>query len=135
MHYQRMAWGLFLMGLLALAGCAGDNMAEVKGMVKVNGTPIEKGAMTFYPVDGKSPTTGCGIKDGQYDCQVPFGTMKVAISMPQVYMMKKLYPNDPKSPEAPMSKESLPAKYNAQSELKIDVKPGLNEKDFELVTK
>jgi hypothetical protein len=121
-----------LAGLLAaLAGCAGDNMADVSGTVTVDGTPAERGSVTFIPADGKSPTAGAEIKGGKYAARVPLGTSKVQVRVPKVAGKKKLY-NTPDSPVQEVLEESLPAKYNDKSELTFDVKAGTNEKNWEL---
>ena len=39
------------------------------------------------------------------------------------------------SPVQPIMKETLPAKYNDDTELQLDVKPGNTVKNFELATK
>jgi hypothetical protein len=135
MRMRCAAWGAGFVAVLALAGC-GDagSMAEVKGKVTFDNKPVESGAIAFYPVDGKAPTAGGAIKDGQYDVKVPVGLAKVTISAPKVVGKKKLY-NTPNSPEGLITAEALPAKYNEQSELQFEVKPGRNEKDFELRSK
>jgi hypothetical protein len=132
MRLERLAWGVFLTALLAFAGCAGDNMAEVKGMVKFDGKLIEEGAITFLP--DKGPATGTGIKAGKYSCRVPLGSARVMVSKPVTYEMKKLYPDDPKSPEVPMRRESLPPEFSHPTETKLtfEIKSGVNEKDFDL---
>jgi hypothetical protein len=136
MSRAQVRWVVFVV-VLAVAGCRSSNTAEVYGTIKLNGKPIEKGSMSFIPAEGKAPTTGCGIKDGRYTAQVHPGLNKVAVSVPKVYATKKLYPDDPKSPEMPLSRESLPEKYSSildptLLELSVDVKPGSNEKDFDL---
>jgi hypothetical protein len=123
--------GGVLAALLALAGCGGGKTAQVNGTVKVDGKPVESGAIMFVPVDGKTSTAGGEIKDGRYSVQVPVGAMKVSISAPKVVGKKKVYPT-PNSPEMPVTKEALPARYNEQTELRLDVKPGTNPKDFDL---
>jgi hypothetical protein len=35
----------------------------------------------------------------------------------------------------PLATELLPAKYNEETELRFEVRPGLNEKDFDLRSK
>jgi hypothetical protein len=115
---------------LALAGCGG-NEARVSGTVKVDGKPIANGMITFMPVDGKTATAGGKIKDGHYSVKVPVGAMKVSISEPKFVRKKKLY-DTPNSPEQDVTEESLPARYNENTELTFDVRPGRNEKDFDL---
>lgn len=125
------AAGGFLAAALLL-GCSGDNTTgEVTGTVSVDGKPAEKGSIGFVPVDGKSPTAGAEIKDGKYTAKVPVGTAKVEIRVPKVVGKKKLY-NTPDSPVQDLLEEVLPAKFNEESELKLDVKSGKNEKSWDL---
>src|SRR5262245_45958998 len=49
----------------ALSGC-GDSGSVVSGTVTYEGTPLASGSISFAPVDGKGPTSGGPIKDGQY---------------------------------------------------------------------
>jgi hypothetical protein len=119
--------------LFALAGCD-SSMTVVKGQVTFDGQAIEKGAISFYPVDGKTKTAGGEIKAGAYSVQVPVGQMEVRISMPKVVGQKKLY-NTPDSPTYPMHAEALPEKYNMKSELKLDVTAGGVTKDWPLTSK
>jgi hypothetical protein len=133
MRVGRLFAGLAVCALLA-AGCDGSGMADVSGTVTVDGTPIEEGAITFFPIDGQGPTAGGPIKDGKYSVKVPLGKMKVTISQPKAIGKKKLY-NTPDSPEGIIWKEALPARYNEQSDLVFDVQSGRNSKDWELTAK
>ena len=120
--------------LALLAGCSGDKMGEVTGTVTVDGAPAERGGLTFIPADGKSPTAGCEIVGGKYSAKVPPGTAKVQVRVPKVTGKKKMY-NTPDSPFQDVLTEVLPAKYNEQTELTLDVKAGKNEKDWDLKSK
>ena len=124
---------LGLAALVALAGCAADTTAEVAGTVTLDGKPLETGAVQFSPVDGQSPTAGAVIKDGSFASRVPVGEMKVTFTAPKVVGKKKLY-NTPTSPEAPVTEELLPDRYNTKSQLKTQVKPGRNPVVFELTS-
>ena len=130
------AWSAVICALLALVGCTGDGMGEVSGTVKVDGQPLEKGASTFFPVDGKAATSGGAIKDGHYSVRVPEGTMKVTISAPKFARKKKLYPDNPNSPEMDVNEERLPARYSdhQKTELKLEVN-GNTPKDWDLPSK
>jgi hypothetical protein len=125
---------LLLVALLVLPGCGDKSTSQVSGLVKFDGQAIPEGAISFYPVDGKTRTAGGQIKDGNYSVKVPVATMIVRISMPKVVGKKKLY-NAPNSPERPLTAEALPARYNSQSELKLDVTPGEMHKDWDLTSK
>jgi hypothetical protein len=104
-------------------------MADVKGVVKVDDKPVSEGTIGFYPTDGKAPTTGCAIKDGAYSARVPVGKMQVRINVPVVVGEVEPYPN---SPKRQVKGESLPKRYNAETTLEIDVKAGVNDKNWDL---
>jgi hypothetical protein len=59
--------------------------------------------------------------------------MKVSISAPKVVGKKKIYPTAD-SPEMPVTREALPARYNEQTELTLDVTAGTISKDWELTS-
>lgn len=120
----------FLPLLALLSGC-GDGAAEVRGKITYDGKAIEAGAIQFVPVDGKSRTAGSVITNGEYSARVPIGLMKVSISGSKTVGTKKLY-NTPNSPEMPLKVEALPEKYNQDTTLEYEVKPGENNKDFVL---
>ena len=123
--------GLCLVLLLA-TGCGdADGMTDVSGTVTIDGQPMGEGAITFSPLDGKSPTSGAHVEKGQYKARVPAGEMKVIITHPKVVGTKKIY-DTPDSPVMPVTEEALPARYNTDSELKLSVQPGANKKDWEL---
>jgi len=127
-----MRCAVIALGLILLSvGCSDSTTGQVSGSVKVDNSPLQEGFIDFIPADGKSPTAGAPIKGGEYSATVPVGTMNVKISMPVVIGKKKIYPT-PDSPERPIHKEGLPAKYNAKTELKVDVVTGSQRKDFEL---
>lgn len=127
---------LVLASLAISFGCnQGDsNRGEVTGSVIVDGNPAAMGAISFTPVDGKSPTSGGKIIAGKYSVEVPFGTTKVAIRVPKVVGERKLY-DTPDSPVQPLMEETLPPEFNDRTELTLDVKPGVNERVFDLKAK
>jgi hypothetical protein len=123
-------WGLLLAAVMA-AGCGGNNMAEVRGTVTVDDAPVALGAITFYPIQGKTTTAGGRIKNGQYAVQVPLGEMKVVINVPKKVGSKPLY-DTPNSRVRDVIEESLPARYSdpERTELRLDVN-GAMEKNFD----
>jgi hypothetical protein len=123
---------LFL--LLMLSGCSNSNRGVVSGSVTIDGQSVKSGSIAFFPTDEKSPTTGASITDGQYTAQVPLGHAKVQIRVAKQVGQKKLY-NTADSPVQPIMQEILPARYNDDTELRLDVKPGNTVKNFELTTK
>ena len=123
----------FFFAAMLLAGC-GSPMGEVSGTVKYDSKLIENGSIRFEAADGTTPTAGAMIKNGEYTARVPVGAMKVTISSAKVVGKKKLYANDPNSPEQDLTKEVLPDKYSdtKKTELKFDVHSGANPKDWDL---
>jgi hypothetical protein len=126
---------LFTIALSVLSGCSDNGTGEVSGTITVDGVPVEKGAISFFPVNQKSPSAGGSIAGGKYVASnVPVGVAMVQIRVPKVVGKKKLY-DTPDSPYRDLLDESLPNKYNDKTELRFDVKPGKNEKNWELSTK
>ena len=129
------AWfGCLLVAVAMVAGCdSGPPMGDVTGTVTVNGAPAKTGAVSFFPVDGKAGTAGAVIEDGKYSARVPVGKARVEIRVPKIVGYKKLYAT-PNSPTQPIMEEVLPAKYNEQSEIELEVQRGKNEKNYDLKT-
>ncbi len=58
---------ILLLGLLVLTGCEAQN--SVTGTVLCNGKELERGHITFFPLDGSADTRGSAIADGSYMVQ------------------------------------------------------------------
>lgn len=125
-----------LLPAMLICGCAEDsNLGVVTGTVRVDGEPAKTGGITYIPIDGASGTSGAMILDGQYTARnVPIGSHKVQINLSRIVGYQKLY-NTPDSPTHPVLEEMLPEKYNVETELTLDVKPGKNEKNYDLSSK
>ncbi len=121
--------------LLGAAGCgsADATRGEVSGRVTIDGAPASAGAIALIPVDGASPTAGGKVLDGRYSVKAPLGLAKVEIRVPKVVGQRKLY-DTPDSPVQPLMEESLPMKFNDETQLTIEVAPGSIEHDFDLKT-
>ena len=123
-----------LLAALLLAGCAKSNIGVVAGTVSVDGTLAKNGSIAFFPTNRKSSTAGAEIVDGRYSAKVPLGLAKVEIRVPKVVGQKKLY-DKPDSPVKQVLAESLPRKFNDDTELKLDVQAGNNLQNYELTTR
>jgi hypothetical protein len=119
---------------ILVAGCAESTIGVVTGTITVDGAPAKSGSIAYFPIDRKSATAGAEIVDGRYTADVPLGASKVEIRVPKVVGQKKLY-DTPDSPIKQILAESLPPKYNDQTELTLDVQPGENWQDYKLSTK
>lgn len=123
--------------LLAVAACGGGGgTGKVTGTVKVDGqVPAEGSSITFFPNDGKSPSSGGLIDKGKYSATVAVGKAKVEIRVPRSARSGKAKVEGPGGPGGDIIEESLPAKFNDKSELTFEVKSGSQEKNWELSTK
>jgi len=125
---------LIILATIIVSGCDNKNEGTVSGSVTIDGVAPKEGAIDFIPADGQSRTAGTAITDGRYEAHVPVGKMVVEIRVSKIVGQRKLY-NTPDSPTQPILEQMLPPKYNSQSELQLDVKPGDNHKDYQLTTK
>lgn len=118
--------------LVFLATGCGPSKPIVKGIVTLDGTPIEKGTIMLMPVDGKGQTAGGGIEAGRYSFPASVGTVKVIITA---------HRKDGTMPD-PLGYGSgamidryvnyVPERYNEKTDLTVAIKPGLNTHDFTL---
>ncbi|MDB5334968.1 MAG: hypothetical protein JWN70_587 [Planctomycetaceae bacterium] len=120
-----------------IVGCApaGPVVAHLSGVVTLDKAPVATGTIIFVPADGIGPAGGGPIKDGKYSAEVQPGPKTVQIRSPKKVGEKKAYANDPNSPVLEITEESIPAKYNAKSELKYTVEAKSDDADFALESK
>lgn len=128
----RFVWSLVFCVLSV--GCSKSNVGTVTGTVTVDGEPAIVGAISFFALDGKAPTAGAPIVDGAYSAKVSPGQCMVQVRVSKVVGEKKLY-DTPNSPVRKVWAEVLPAKYNDNTELRLDVKLGENKQDYNLKSK
>lgn len=118
--------------LLATAvGCnSGKPMGQVQGKVTLDGMPVKGLEVNFLPKDPALGTTATGYTqtDGTYKLYypgdqegAPVGDYTVSIAGGE-------------TSEETGARVTVPAKYNAQTELARTVAPGENNFDFELTS-
>ena len=122
---------------LVLVGCSrGPKMAEVKGQITLDGNPLETASIRFAPIDGNGSTAGSTVANGKFEVVLPATNYRVQVSA--VAPLPAGTPKDAKHryevglPDTP---ELIPAKYNTNSELTLELKEGLNEPRFDLLSK
>jgi hypothetical protein len=120
--------------MISFVGCSRSNLATVTGSVTVDGEPAKVGAISFFAVDGRAPTAGAQIVDGKFSAQVTPGLCTVQIRVSKIVGKKKVY-DTPDSPVREVWAEVLPPKYNDDSQLQLDIKPGTNTQDYDLKSK
>lgn len=136
---QWQSWGLALATgvlLASLVGCGNSGLVDVKGQVSYDGKPIDEGAISFEPADGKGPASGGEIKGGKYELRgkaaVTPGSKIVRIRGNQKTGRKVgAFPGSPATVDE--VKSVVPPEYNEKSTLKAEVTSGKeNEHNFDL---
>jgi hypothetical protein len=126
----RWAAGLCLTGLLASSiGCSEDKFGQVSGRVTFEGNPVAAADLEFQPeVTGAAPSYARADDDGRYTLKYSASKTGAEIGTHLVKITTARRVDD----GARKLKEKLPAKYNRNSDLVREVKPGENVIDFEL---
>jgi len=118
------------------AGCnGGPAMGKISGEVTMDGQPLKAGRILFTPEDGQGQTGGGTIADGKFLVEVPPAKMKVQINASKVIGKRAAYEGVPNSPMDDVVQEIIPKRYNDQTELSQDVKPGAQSVKYELRSK
>lgn len=111
--------------LLGFAACGPDHgYQSLAGRVRLNGEDLKEGTIQFYTTGEPAEVcAGAVIKDGKYevprDHGLKAGAYQVRISSPVRVGVKG---GDGMNPF--LSRETIPAKYNTQSTLTVEVRAG-----------
>ena len=128
---------IFLITPILLAGCGGSDRLAVQGKVSFDGEPVEYGQVRFTPLSGtKGPTGGAKIKNGVYEVASAKGLFKGNYRV-ELQAWKRIgnFSIDQVTGEKTEGgdlRPFLPAKYNEDSELTVEVASGKQTHDFNL---
>lgn len=115
-----------------LSGC-GSEYATVTGKITLDGQPLPNATVSFMPEDDEGrPSFGRTGADGRYSLQE---TNRVTGALPGKYTVRittYVEGNPDEAPPVPTVPERVPTKYNIETGLIEDVKPGENVLDFPL---
>ena len=143
----RYGWPLAgVMAILLSFGChaSARKTTVIQGEVSFAGHAVEKGKIEFIPIEGtKGPSTIAEIVNGKYATPdgkwglLPDGVYQVCITAVRKTGRREIMPaNMPKIVGPPPEQEEnfIPANYNTQSTLKLNVAgvPDKNKVDFQL---
>jgi hypothetical protein len=115
--------------LIASVGCTETSVtdvAPVHGRITLDGQPLPNTSVAFQ-LPGKSLSGGFTDEKGEYELIYKRGVKGANIGMNQVTILE-----DTKRTNHP---QRVPPRYNQNSELQQEVKPGDNEINFDLTTK
>jgi hypothetical protein len=128
--------------LVLLAGCGGSHrLAPVSGHVTLNGKPLANAAVNFQPVaQGSSIDPGAGSggftdADGRYTLTL-IGTTKTRGAVVGKHKVRvTLVQQSDSADDRPKPIKQLPTRYNRETTLEWEVKPGGTEAaDFALTS-
>lgn len=127
-------------GVFFFAGCgAGDGKPRValEGRVTLNGKELPTGLVSLIPTDSAGETAVAIIENGKYvierEAGPTPGKYKVLVESKQPTGRKVRDTDNPKAKVDEIT-ESVPAQYNAQSTLEIEITPGSGQ-TFDLALK
>jgi len=123
--------------VLLLAGCSGEKPASVHGKVTLDGQPVTMGSIVFLQAGAEGRKAAAAIEQGIYsipasDKLLP-GSYRVEISWHKP-TGRRIASADP-GMTAEETREAVPAKYNSESTLTVEIAGGDVAKDFALVSK
>lgn len=132
--------------IASTTGCGGPSdqpqLGQVTGTITFNGKPLSGVAVVFQPVSGR-PARGMTDSEGKYELNYIRQTKGTKVGLNRV----EIAPSEdgegeesestdeqsqPTGKKSKSGKPAIPARYNAQSELKVEVKAGENTFDFKL---
>jgi hypothetical protein len=123
----------FVVACLVVSGCT-DGKSSITGTVTLDGRPIANGAIVFVKQGGDLARDGAVITDGAFQATLPPGSYKLELNAQKVVGKRKQKGFDGKDEEVEIAEEAFPPRYNAQSELLQEIKPGANTLKLDLKT-
>lgn len=131
-HFLVQQRSLMLLSLTMLlsTGCSdgGPDLGTVTGIVTLDGQPLPGALVSLTPESGR-PSAGQTDETGKYELKFTFDRAGAHVGSHVVRITTAQNAEN----ETP-AKETIPARYNAGTELKAQVEPGANELDFELTS-
>lgn len=125
---------VLLLAALLLAGCApsGPEMHTVTGTVTFDGQPVASGDILFRDASGQTRSYAGKIVDGQYSFQTSPGSKIVEI----IAMRDVPGQVDTSNPgeEVPLREQYIPASYNTETTLTVEVSRDSKTADFALTS-
>ena len=126
--------GLFIAISLLTAGCGagapeGPRTYTVTGTVAYTGQPLKEADLVIRTADGKH-AAGAKVTDGKFVLKAPVG-----VSIVEITALRDVpgeFREDNPGEKVPVREQFIPAKYNAETTLKMDVKPDTKEVKFDL---
>lgn len=118
---------------LSMVGCGGDKLATVEGTVTFDGRPLRDATIVFSPRNGARPSTAKTDENGHY--RLLFTPKQAGAEVGQHTVSISDIPQDSDTREVRAARVKIPARYNVESTLAVEVQPRANTFDFDLTSK
>jgi hypothetical protein len=119
----------------ALAGCSADAaQQEISGAVTLDGLPLKDGHIRFAPTAGNTSSAEVFLREGRYTAKLTVGSYRVEIYSPRSKgnVTKRIAGPGQEVEEV---EETIPARYNVNTELSVELTKDKKEYDFPLKSK
>lgn len=132
----RLARPAFTVLIAVLAfGCGAEvELGDVEGTVTMDGKPLPDATIRFVPVNGGRSALGRTDENGHYKMEYSATASGALVGPVRVEITTAEEVADAAG-RSRMKPETVPAKYNTASELKVDVGSSDNKFDFDLESK
>ncbi len=118
--------------LLPVLGCGGSSdVSAVEGVVTLDGEPVPHATVEFTPIGEGRPSTGRTDENGHYELAYTATQTGAKIGEHKVTIMTGGMKSDA-SGDLVAVPETIPAQYNEQTHLVVEVTSGANTHDFAL---
>lgn len=128
---------LVLTGMVS-GGCgSGSTRVEVSGTVTMDGLPMSEGTILFVPLNEHGIRVGSPIKDGNYEVPAEKGPQRGEhrVEITWERPTGKILPSKDIEIQRQEIVQMVPAKYNKDSTLKVNIEGSTNSFDFDLESK
>ena len=136
-HSLSIHCGLGLLLLTMAVGCGGGatgpELFPVEGTVTMDGQPLANAWVVFYPESKDRPSKGTTDANGHYTLQWASSGAGAVAGKHKVFIGTK-QDVDAEGNEVPDAKETVPAKYNDETELSAQVDGSESTFNFDLTS-
>ena len=118
-------------------GCADSDLGQVTGTIHLDGQPLEGAMVTFYPIASESVVksgdrggASYGRTDANGEYELIYSRTKDGAEIGEHKVVITTLEESGGGDYGPGTPERLPKKYNVETTLTAEVKPGRNVIDF-----
>ncbi|MES2793463.1 MAG: carboxypeptidase regulatory-like domain-containing protein [Planctomycetota bacterium] len=134
----RILW-LVVVASSGLAGCSGrgdkPELGFVDGTIQLDGKPLADAVVFFSPEEGGRTSVGHTDSEGKYQLSYIGNDPGAKVGKHTIRITTSQEIDDPKTGRTIHTREKVPDRYNAHSELTKEIEPGPNSVDLDLKSK